>query len=90
MRDKGNGRYAIWYAFGRTQSLEKIKSKLLFPRIVKKDFVAEISNDEELYFYNGMSAYVKKDGDLQVLQKLLRSELAWTYIENKCKYYASR
>jgi methylase of polypeptide subunit release factors len=90
MRDKGNGRYAAWYAFGRTQSLEKIKSKLLFPRIVKKGFVAEISNDEGLYFYNGMSAYIKKDGNLQVLQKLLCSELVWTYIENKCKYYASR
>jgi len=90
MRDKGNGRYVAWYAFGRTQSLEKIKSKLFFPRIVKKGFVAEISNDEELYFYNGMSAYIKKDGNLQVLQKILCSELVWTYIENKCKYYASR
>jgi hypothetical protein len=27
--------------------------------MVKKGFVAEISNDPNLYFYNGMSAYLK-------------------------------
>jgi hypothetical protein len=41
------------------QSLGIIKCKLLFPRMVKKGFVAEISNDPNLYFYNGMSAYLK-------------------------------
>ncbi len=89
MRDKGNKKYAEWYAFGRNQSLEKIKSKLLFPRMVKKGFIAEISHDENLYFYNGMSAYPKKHSSLQTLQKTLCSELTWKYIENKCKYYAS-
>lgn len=88
-RDKGNGKYLAWYAFGRTQSLEIIPHKLLFPRMVKKGFIAEISNDLNLYFYNGMSAYVKKEGDLQELNKLLTSESTWQYIENKCKYYAS-
>ncbi len=88
-RDKGNGKYPAWYAFGRTQSLETIKHKLLFPRMVKKGFVAEISNDPDLYFYNGMSAYVKEEGDLQELKRLLTSETTWQYIENKCKYYAS-
>ncbi len=57
--------------------------------MVKKGFVAEISNDPDLYFYNGMSAYVKEEGDLQELKRLLTSETTWQYIENKCKYYAS-
>jgi methylase of polypeptide subunit release factors len=89
LRDKGNGKYPAWYAFGRTQSLGIIKCKLLFPRMVKKGFVAEISNDPNLYFYNGMSAYLKGEGNLQELKKLLTSETTWQYIENKCKYYAS-
>ncbi|SMN14782.1 Putative type IIS restriction /modification enzyme, N-terminal half [uncultured Candidatus Thioglobus sp.] len=88
-RDKGKGKYPTWYAFGRTQSLEKIKNKLLFPRMVKKGFVSEINNDENLYFYNGMSAYNRKNGSLEVLQKILCSKIAWMYIENKCKYYVS-
>ncbi|CAB5495558.1 hypothetical protein THERMOT_330, partial [Bathymodiolus thermophilus thioautotrophic gill symbiont] len=88
-RDKGNGKYPAWYAFGRTQSLEIIKHKLLFPRMVKKGFIAEISNDSNLYFYNGMSAYAKKEGDLKELKRLLTAEATWQYIENKCKYYAS-
>jgi hypothetical protein len=31
--------------------------------MVKKGFVAEISNDPNLYFYNGMSAYLKGEGN---------------------------
>ncbi len=88
-RDKGNGKYPAWYAFGRSQSLEKIQHKLLFPRMVKEGFTIEISNDPDLYFYNGMSAQIKKNGDLNKLKKLLTSESTWKYIENKCKYYAS-
>ena len=30
-RDKGKGRYEQWFAFGRTQSLEKVGNKLFFP-----------------------------------------------------------
>ncbi|SMN01284.1 Putative type IIS restriction /modification enzyme, N-terminal half [uncultured Candidatus Thioglobus sp.] len=88
-RDKGNGKYPAWYAFGRSQSLERIQHKLLFPRMVKEGFIVEISNDPNLYFYNGMSAYVKKNGELNELKKLLTSKSTWKYIENKCKYYAS-
>lgn len=88
-RDKGNGKYPIWYAFGRTQSLEKVKHKLFFPQLVKKGFKAVLNNDENLYFYNGMAAYSKKKKDLRILQKLLVSSVAWKYIENKSKHYAS-
>ena len=88
-RDKGNGKYPVWYAFGRTQSLEKVKNKLFFPQLVKKGFRAVLNSDEDLYFYNGMAAYAKKKKDLKILQKLLVSSVAWEYIENKSKHYAS-
>lgn len=87
-RDKGNGKYPIWYAFGRTQSLEKVKNKLFFPQLVKKGFKAVLNGDENLYFYNGMAAYAEDKRSLEILQKLLVSSVAWNYIENKCKHYA--
>ena len=31
-RDKGKGKYENWFAFGRSQSLEKIKNKMFFPK----------------------------------------------------------
>jgi len=88
-RDKGNGKYPVWYAFGRTQSLEKVKYKLFFPQLVKQGFKAILNSDENLYFYNGMAAYADNKRSLQILQKLLISNVAWSYIENKSKHYAS-
>ena len=87
-RDKGNGKYSDWYAFGRSQSLELRKEKLFFPQLVKKGFKTYFSNDENLYFYNGMCAYASKK-ELKKLQKIMRSDEFWKYIENKAKHYAS-
>lgn len=88
-RDKGNGKYPVWYAFGRTQSLEKVKYKLFFPQLVKKGFKAVINDEENLYFYNGMAAYAGDKENLKILEKLLVSDVMWFYIENKSKHYAS-
>jgi methylase of polypeptide subunit release factors len=87
-RDKGNGKYPDWYAFGRSQSLELRKEKLFFPQLVKKGFKTFYSEDENLYFYNGMCAYASKK-DLLKLQKIMKTERFWKYIENKAKHYAS-
>ncbi|MCK4442734.1 MAG: hypothetical protein KAU90_12070, partial [Sulfurovaceae bacterium] len=87
-RDKGNGKYPAWYAFGRSQSLEKRKEKLFFPQLVKKGFKTFYSEDENLYFYNGMCAYASKK-ELLKLQTIMKSDKFWKYIENKAKHYAS-
>ena len=87
-RDKGNGKYLVWYAFGRGQSLEKRKDKLFFPQLVKKGFKTFYNNDENLYFYNGMCAYASKK-ELMKLQKIMEDDIFWKYIENKAKHYAS-
>ncbi len=87
-RDKGKGKYSDWYAFGRSQSLELRKEKLFFPQLVKKGFKTYYSEDENLYFYNGMCAYASKK-ELLKLQQIMKSDEFWKYIENKAKYYSS-
>jgi len=87
-RDKGKGKYEAWYAFGRSQSLEKRKCKLLFPQLVRKGFKTVYSEDENLYFYNGMCAYASKK-ELLKLQNIMKTNEFWKYVENKAKHYAS-
>ena len=87
-RDKGNGKYSDWYAFGRSQSLERKKEKLFFPQLVRKGFKTFYSEDENLYFYNGMCAYASKK-ELMKLKKIMKSNEFWKYIENKAKHYSS-
>jgi len=88
LRDKGKGKYPIWYAFGRNQSLEKRKEKLFFPQLVKKGFQTYYSEDENLYFYNGMCAYASEE-NLKKLQIMMQGDEFWRYVENKAKNYAS-
>jgi methylase of polypeptide subunit release factors len=88
LRDKGKGKYPVWYAFGRSQSLEQRKEKLFFPQLVKKGFKTLYSEDEDLYFYNGMCAFASSKKLLK-LQKIMESKIFWKYIENKAKNYSS-
>lgn len=89
-RDKGKGAdYQYWYAFGRSQSLEKAKYKLLFPQLAKKNFNMYISDDENLYFYNGMAALSNNKEELLKLQEVFSSPIFWRYIESTSKHYNS-
>lgn len=90
IRDKGKGKdYLYWYAFGRNQSLEKSKYKLLFPQLARKGFQSCISDDEDLYFYNGMGALSDNLEELQILQKIFMTDVFWTYVSSISKHYAS-
>lgn len=89
-RDKGKGEsYPYWYAFGRTQSMEKAKYKLFFPQLAKEKFNSCYSDDENLYFYNGMAAYSNDLESLQILQKIFMTDVFWEYIQNVSKNYNS-
>ncbi|MDO9304000.1 MAG: N-6 DNA methylase [Sulfuricurvum sp.] len=89
-RDKGKGKeYPVWYAFGRTQSLEKVKYKLFFPQLVRENFNSCIGDNEDLYFYNGMAAYSENITALKILQKIFQSEIFWKYVKNVSKNYNS-
>lgn len=88
-RDKGNGNYENWYAFGRNQSLEKIKNKLFFPHITPKTPNYVLSSDENLLFHNGLAVVSDDEVELLFLQKLMSSKLFWFYVEKTSKPYGS-
>ncbi|OFX49620.1 MAG: N-6 DNA methylase, partial [Bacteroidetes bacterium GWC2_33_15] len=88
-RDKGKGNYENWYAYGRNQSLEKLKYKLFFPHITPSTPNFTIDSDENLLFYNGLAVITENELELQFLKKLMSSRLFWTYIKLSSKPYGS-
>ena len=87
-RDKGKREYEQWFAFGRTQAINIIGYKLLFPYIAEYPYFV-ISEDKELLFYNGYAIVCDDLQKLKVLQKILRSEVFWYYIKHTSKPYGS-
>ena len=88
-RDKGNGQYENWYAYGRNQSLEKLKYKLFFPHITPTTPNFIINTDENLLFYNGLAVITENERELYFLEKLMTSRLFWMYIRLSSKPYGS-
>ena len=88
-RDYGKGQYPKWFAFGRTQSLEKMKFKLFFPHITPHSPNYVINADENLFFYNGLAVIGNNETELLVLSKLMSSRLFWFYLKNTSKPYTS-
>jgi adenine-specific DNA-methyltransferase len=88
-RDKGKGEYEKWFAFGRTQSLEKVENKLFFPKFSDKtpDFL--ISNDIDLLFYNGLAVIGHSEEEMLLAKKIMESRLFWYYIKTTSKPYSS-
>ena len=89
-RDKGKGKYENWFAFGRTQSLEKFKTKLFFPKMSDKIPNYLIAEDEDLLFYNGQAIVGHNIEELTVIKKLLESRIFWYYIKTTSKPYSSK
>lgn len=88
-RDKGNGNYEKWYAFGRNQSLEKMKNKLFFPHITSNIPNYLINNDENLLFYNGLALVAQNQKDLEFMKKIMSSRIFWFYVTQTSKPYGS-
>jgi len=88
-RDKGKGKYENWFAFGRTQSLEKIENKLFFPKMSDRipSFVME--SDENLLFYNGQAVIGHTNEEMILAKKIMESKLFWYYIKTTSKPYTS-
>lgn len=57
-RDKGKGKYENWYAFGRTQSLERVRNKLFFPKMSNQSPFCIINSDEIYYFIMAKQLWV--------------------------------
>jgi methylase of polypeptide subunit release factors len=88
-RDKGKGEYENWFAFGRTQSLEKVKNKLFFPKMSDRTPSYIINSDENLLFYNGQAIIGHSKQEMILIKKIMESRLFWYYIKTTSKPYAS-
>lgn len=87
-RDRGEGKYEKWFAFGRNQGLNVKGYKLFLPHIAKNPrFV--FSADEKLLFCNGEAILSESERELKVLKKILESDIFWFYIKKTSKPYSS-
>ncbi len=89
-RDRGKGKYEKWFAFGRTQSLERVGNKLFFPKFSDQIPNYLISNDTDLLFYNGQAIIGHSTEEMRVIKKILESRLFWYYIKTTSKPYSSQ
>lgn len=87
MRDKGEGNYPAWYAFGRTQALTDTGFKLLFPYMAKNPHFV-FSDNEEMLIYCGYAIFHESAEELKVLKKILESKVFDYYIRNTSKPYS--
>lgn len=89
-RDKGGGiNYKPWFAYGRNQSLEKLKHKLLFPHITPQIPNYVLDANENLLIYNGIAIIGKSRRELLILKKIMSSRLFWFYIKHTSRHYGS-
>lgn len=89
LRDKGNGNYENWFAFGRTQSLEKVKNKMFFPKYSDRTPSFIINSDDNLLFYNGLAVVGSSETEMAIIKKVMESSVFWYYIKTTSKPYAS-
>jgi hypothetical protein len=88
-RDKGKGDYENWFAFGRTQSLEKIKNKMFFPKYSDRTPNFIINSDDDLLFYNGLAVVGSSETEMKIIRKIMESNIFWYYIKTTSKPYSS-
>jgi adenine-specific DNA-methyltransferase len=88
-RDKGNGNYENWFAFGRSQSLEKIKNKMFFPKYSDRTPNFIINSDDDLLFYNGLAVVGNSETEMIIIKKIMESSIFWYYIKTTSKPYSS-
>lgn len=80
-RDKGKPNPVAWYAYGRTQGLNKYGIKLVFPTFACKPRFTMI-DDEFALFCNGYAVFENEYIELDVLTKILNSAVMQYYVSN--------
>lgn len=87
-RDKGNGDYGAWYAFGRTQALTDKGYKLLFPYIAKAPHFV-FTDQKDMVIYCGYAIFNESAEELKILKRILESKVFDYYMQNTSKPYSS-
>ena len=80
-RDNGKINPQGWYAYGRTQGLNKYGKKLMFPTFANKPNFIYVDNADAL-FCNGYAIFENDRYPLNVLKKVLNSRLMDYYVSN--------
>ena len=80
-RDKGRPNPKGWYAYGRTQGLNKYGKKLLFPTFSNHPKFMYVENEEAL-FCNGYGIFENDRYELNILFKILNSIVMEYYVNN--------
>ena len=87
-RDKGEGDYGAWFAFGRTQAISDKGRKLLFPYMSDvPHFVYTAQKD--MMIYCGYAIYNESESELLFLKKVLESSVFDYYMRNTSKPYST-
>jgi len=87
-RDKGEGNYEAWYAFGRTQAISDQGIKLLFP------YMSDIPHfvftpQKDMMIYCGYAIFHKSESELLFLKRVLESNVFDYYMKNTSKPYSA-
>ena len=88
MRDKGQGDYPAWYAFGRTQAINDHGIRMYFPYMSDKPHFV-ISEQQDLLMYCGYAIFCDDVRELKVMKRLLESDVFDYYIKNSSKPYSA-
>ena len=87
-RDKGEGDYEAWYAFGRTQAIADSGKKLLFPYMSDLPHFVYTSQ-KDMMIYCGYAIYNESETELLFLKKVLESSVFDYYMKNTSKPYST-
>ncbi len=86
-RDKGKPKKYKWFEFGRSQAINDYGKKLLFPYMSSQPYFV-FTNQEDLLLYAGYAIFCESARELQVLKRILESDVFWYYIKNTSKPYS--
>lgn len=87
-RDKGNGDYGAWYAFGRTQALSDKGFKLMFPYMAKSPHFV-FTDNKDMLIYCGYAVFNESEEELKILKRILESTVFEYYMANTSKPYSA-
>lgn len=86
-RDKGKNEKYKWFEFGRSQALNDLGKKLLFPYMAGQPYFV-YTDQEDLLLYAGYAVYFDSERELKILKRILESKVFWYYIEKTSKPYS--
>lgn len=87
-RDKGEGDYGAWYAFGRTQAISDNGLKLLFPYMSDLPHFVYMPK-KDMMIYCGYAIYNDSETELLFLKRVLESSVFDYYMKNTSKPYST-